>query len=185
MYNIPSYFKYKTDKKGNIILYHGLRDKNFEYVLDYDELTPKVSADAPRAIWLSSDKGDKSFSHGYRNLLKIHVPVEMFNSGRFIPMNSIDVTTDDPIKLKDFEVHVLKLCGIDMTDVELLKHQYSMFEAMEPKKAESLFQKIYGDGNAWMMVKEFWSIASYSLFEGKIFDQKLWSNIYPKKFYIG
>lgn len=113
---IPNYFGY--EKKGNnIILYHGMRDESFEHLIIEGELTPKISNDAPKMIWLSNSI-DGVFTRNYRNIISIEVPIKKFNDGTFEVKNGIDVTTLKSISLKQYKVKLLKLCGIDWQDVK-------------------------------------------------------------------
>lgn len=114
---IPKYFGY--EKKGNnIILYHGMRDESFEHLIIEEELTPKISNDAPKMIWLSNSIDYGSFTKNYPNIVSIEVPIKKFNDGTFEVKNGIDVTTLKSISLKHYKFKLLRLCNIDWEDTK-------------------------------------------------------------------
>lgn len=116
----PSYFRPKINADGTVTLYHGLNDEALDYVLTYEEFTPHCCAEGVTGLWFSISNEYKSFSSGYRNLTSIDVPLKDIGS-RFRIMNEIDLFTEQPVKLSDYDFKLISCHGIQLYDPDVVK----------------------------------------------------------------
>ena len=124
----PSYFHPTVNSDGTVTIYHGLKNDALAYVLENDQLTPKVCAEGAYGLWFSV-KGRNDYPSGYPCLISLRIPMDEIGTGYSKPFNIMNEThlkAERPISITDYSFKVEKIAGITL-DKEWLEYMRSIY----------------------------------------------------------
>jgi len=114
---------------GIVRLYHGLSMDSLDYVLSYEEFTPKTCAEGVNGLWFST-KESCDYPSGYQCMVCIDVPasdISRYYDHPFKVMNSTHVLAEKSIPLSKYPFKVLKIKGAEL-DEEMRAHWKNMLD---------------------------------------------------------